>query len=392
MPKKPVEKGDATTRFEDHFEALKTGVSRIKNSMEEMTGTQPSMRDKSNGTSPTVGFKGTRHLDEGSLDRGQQETRFRHENRLKKLKMPTFDGDNPDGWILQAKRVLAFAMITTKKRRLKRLSFHFLATPCFAGAKKTSTRTFLANSTTKVGKLTSSEIQHIQQKGLCFRYDDKWSLRHCWKKRKLQVIIVLEDVEENGFDNETKDDGVDAIDLDTIEVHKSIEVSYQFVTGLSSNSTMKLKGQLGTKKVLILINSKATHNFISKSLVTKLHIPIVETKANEVTMGNGDSMKCEGICKNLNIHFQRVDIWDDFLPLPLGSADIILGLQWLTTLGMTKTNLTEQTMEFQLGEQSVTIRGNSSLNRSLASLKTMAKTLQAEKQVIVHKTMSFFSP
>ncbi|KAF4346515.1 hypothetical protein G4B88_001093 [Cannabis sativa] len=242
-----------------------------------------------------------------------------------------------------------------------------------AGAKKTSTRTSLANSTTKVGKLTSSEIQHIQQKGLCFRYDDKWSLGHCWKKRKLQVIIVLEDVEENGFDNETKDDGVDAIELDTIEVHKSIEVSYQFVTGLSSNSTMKLKGQLGTKKVVILINSKATHNFISKSLVTKLHIPIVETKANEVTMGNGDSMKCEGICENLNIHFQRVDIWDDFLPLPLGSADIILGLQWLTTLGMTKTNLTEQTMEFQLGEQSVTIRGNSSLDRSLAIFTTIGE-------------------
>ncbi|KAF4351334.1 hypothetical protein F8388_011529 [Cannabis sativa] len=57
-------------------------------------------------------------------------------------------------------------------------------------------------------------------------------------------------------------------------------------------------------KVVILIDSEATHNFISKSLVTNLHITIVETKAYEVTMGNGDSKKCEGICENLNIYFQ----------------------------------------------------------------------------------------
>ena len=57
---------------------------------------------------------------------------------------------------------------------------------------------------------------------------------------------------------------------------------------------------------------------------------------------------------------------------------MILGVQWLETLGMTHTNWKTQVMKFNLGKETVTLRGDSSLGRTLVSLKSMIKTLRQE--------------
>ena len=73
-------------------------------------------------------------------------------------------------------------------------------------------------------------------------------------------------------------------------------------------------------------------------------------------MGTRDSIRGEGICKGITLYLQGIDIVEDFLPLGLGSSDIILGIQWLATLGMTHTNWKLQVMKFQLGNETVTLR------------------------------------
>lgn len=61
---------------------------------------------------------------------------------------------------------------------------------------------------------------------------------------------------------------------------------------------------------------------------------------------NGGS--CHGGSSDV-IHLKGLDITEDFLPLRLGRSDVILGMQWLDTLGLMKTNWKEQTMEFEVG-------------------------------------------
>ncbi|XP_062077785.1 uncharacterized protein LOC133782484 [Humulus lupulus] len=58
----------------------------------------------STGASPPDVFRGSRNSGGSFFDRGQQEIQCRHENRLKRLKVPSFNGENPDGWIMQAER------------------------------------------------------------------------------------------------------------------------------------------------------------------------------------------------------------------------------------------------------------------------------------------------
>lgn len=69
---------------------------------------------------------------------------------------------------------------------------------------------------------------------------------------------------------------------------------------------------------------------------------------------------------------------EGFLPLGLGGLDVILGIQWLETLGMTHTNWKSQVMKFQLGNEMVTLREDSTLGKTLVPLKAMKHTLRHE--------------
>ena len=64
----------------------------------------------------------------------------------------------------------------------------------------------------------------------------------------------------------------------------------------------------------------------------------------------------------------------DFLSLDLGNSDLILGVQWLETLGPVMTNWKTQTMRFEWQGQKVMLVGDPSLKRSKISL--MLKVLR----------------
>ena len=339
----------------------------------------PESRRTTMGTSSTSHFRFQQGAARGNWENDRNDTRYRHENRLKKLKMPTFDGENPDGWILQAERfftchgyedeekieaaficfsgdALLWYQYESNKRtihsweEMKRLLLrHFrdshegslydqfltirqegtvseykkqfikLLAPLravdpevqlstfmkgllpslkaelrihrprnvdeameivqdieeknkaarqryssssrpyipdnSARAERPLSRTLIANSTIEIRKLTDSEIQVKRQKGLCFRCDDKWLSRHRCKRKELQVIMIPEDIEDEGSTPDSKTEEEGTVGLESTEVQKKIEVSFQSVAGLSTNSTMKLKGHLGAQEVVILIDS-----------------------------------------------------------------------------------------------------------------------------------------
>lgn len=52
-----------------------------------------------------------------------------------------------------------------------------------------------------------------------------------------------------------------------------------------------------------------------------------------IVMGNGVAITDKGICKKLSIQLPELIIQEDFLPLDPGSVDLILGMQWLRTMG-----------------------------------------------------------
>lgn len=76
--------------------------------------------------------------------------------------------------------------------------------------------------------------------------------------------------------------------------------------------------------------------------------------------------------------FPELRVIEYFLPFELGGSDVILGIKWLQTLGDMTVNWLELRMQFWLDHRLVTLRGDPSLSKSMASCKTLQKLLQQE--------------
>ena len=138
---------------------------------------------------------------------------------------------------------------------------------------------------------------------------------------------------------------------------------------------MKLRGEIGSQQVMVLVDSGATHNFISLELVRKLTLPVEETGAYGVLFGYG-SVQGVGIYKQVLVRLQEIEIMEDFLPFDLTNSGIILGIQWLETLGNMQVNWKLQRMRFRLQGQMITIQGDPSVCRSKVSLKDLARAIK----------------
>lgn len=71
------------------------------------------------------------------------------------------------------------------------------------------------------------------------------------------------------------------------------------------------------------------------------------------------------------------------LPLKMGNADIILGVQWLETLSEVKTNWKEQRMRFEHNGVTVTLQGDPTLCNGPVSLKSLWKAIKDYGEGIV---------
>lgn len=116
------------------------------------------------------------------------------------------------------------------------------------------------------------------------------------------------------------------------EIGEMVETSLNSVVGLTTPRKMKVRGRVCGQEVVVLVDCGATHSFISTKLVEKLELAVV-TEGYRVVMGAGISVQRKGICKGVVLSFPELEIMEDFLPLDLGSSDVILVMPWLGTLG-----------------------------------------------------------
>ncbi|KFK23310.1 hypothetical protein AALP_AAs43195U000200 [Arabis alpina] len=168
-------------------------------------------------------------------------------------------------------------------------------------------------------RLTPTEMAQRKAAGLCFRCDEKWHIRHVCPKRELMVMIVQPDGSDVLWEYEN-DEFSDATDLPITEL---AELSLNSLVGISSPSTMKMTGTVGAEEVVVMIDSGASHNFISQGLVKLLDLKPNRTGNYGVLTGAGVTVKGDGICRGLDLMIQGLRVRADFLPLSLGSADAV---------------------------------------------------------------------
>ncbi|KAL1212172.1 hypothetical protein V5N11_028793 [Cardamine amara subsp. amara] len=139
----------------------------------------------------------------------------------------------------------------------------------------------VANRNPTYRKLSESEIREKKAKGLCFQCDGRYHAGHQCRYKELHILIVREDGTE--YEHEEEDDGEK--EGEPTEEPEFAELPLNTAMGLSSPKTIKLRGSIQDINLVIMIDSGATHKFITHQLVEKLGLSPDKTKRYRVIMG-----------------------------------------------------------------------------------------------------------
>jgi hypothetical protein len=130
----------------------------------------------------------------------------------------------------------------------------------------------------QIRKLTAKELQDRRERGLCFNCDEKFIPGHrCAKLFWLELR----------------------------------------------------KGSLGCCKLVLLIDSGSTHNFISSAVARKVGITLTAAGKMEVLVANSEILASGGICRGVMICLGGFPFMVDFYVLEIEGCEAVLGVVWL---------------------------------------------------------------
>jgi hypothetical protein len=102
------------------------------------------------------------------------------------------------------------------------------------------------------------------------------------------------------------------------------------------------------KKVIVLIDSGSTHNFIHYKLSKALNYFVYLAPEFQVMIADGGTINCSGKCNKINLTMGEYVMNIPMISIPMGGANVVLGIQWLQSLGTMAFNFQELFMKFSL--------------------------------------------
>lgn len=200
------------------------------------------------------------------------------------------------------------------------------------------------SSRTQTPTISPSELARRRDLGLCYLCNEKWSRGHKCKEKKLYMLVA--DEGDEGEDTEEAPLTSENVELSPGNTQGLFEISLQALSGSMHYSTMKLRGSIKNKPVMILVDSGSTHSFIDSHFSERIGLQLSDSKPFEVMVTNGERLTSKGLCADVSIDCQGTKIITNLLQLPIIGCHIVLGANWLSTLGDITWNFQTLTMKY----------------------------------------------
>ncbi|KAH7545445.1 hypothetical protein FEM48_Zijuj01G0094700 [Ziziphus jujuba var. spinosa] len=194
-------------------------------------------------------------------------------------------------------------------------------------------------------RVSAQEARERREKGLCYYCDEKFAPGH--RCMKPQLFMIEDSLETEEEENVPQEDDQDVIP----------EIYFHAISGTDHPQTLRVTGRIKSRDLMVLIDGGSLHNFIDQSVVQKLGIPIDHTKKFSVIVANKECIECVGVCRSLQVRIQGYTLFADYYVLPVATCPLVLGVQWLETLGPVKVDYKHLTMSFKQGEKEYTFQG-----------------------------------
>ena len=123
-------------------------------------------------------------------------------------------------------------------------------------------------------------------------------------------------------------------------------ISCNALVGITTPQTLKIEGHIKKKKVIMLIDSGSTHNFIHCKVAKELNCFLYPAPECQVMVENGRTINCSRKCHNIKLTMGEYVLNSPMLSIPMGGADVVLGVQWLQSLGTIAFNFQELFLNF----------------------------------------------
>jgi hypothetical protein len=114
----------------------------------------------------------------------------------------------------------------------------------------------------------------------------------------------------------------DDIEVDTAA--NELGISLYALTGIIIASTMTL---------VALVDTGCTHSFIKESLLPQLSLEVMPQEGLTVKVANSERVTSIGVSRAAEMNIDSEHFNTKFYVLPLDGFNVILGIQWLSTMG-----------------------------------------------------------
>jgi hypothetical protein len=158
---------------------------------------------------------------------------------------------------------------------------------------------------------------------------------------------------------------------------------------ISTPQTLKIEGYIKNKKVTFLIDSCSTHNFFHYKLAKALNC-FVTGPEFQVMIADGGTINCSGKCNKINLTMGEYVMNSLMIVIPMGGADVVLGIQWLQSLGTIAFNFQELFMKFSLEGKEIELRGITGKLGKVISSNGMTKLLKKGHQGVIAQLCSLY--
>jgi hypothetical protein len=148
-------------------------------------------------------------------------------------------------------------------------------------------------------------------------------------------MAIFEDILEEDVETPLVSESPKITNITSLSDAPEVEpvISLNALTSFSAPQTLKLISYINHRKVIILVDSGSTHNFIQRHITQETHCYIHAVNNFQIMIANGGSMKCGGCCENVRLQINDDHLKSHMFTIDMGGCDIVLGADWLRSLG-----------------------------------------------------------
>lgn len=239
-------------------------------------------------------------------------------------------------------------------------------------------------------QLSQRELADKRAKNQCFYCDQKYVPGHKCEGQMFTLEVVGMGDEEDETLEEEENTGMEEFVMPEEIQQYTPYISLNALSGIPTHNTMRVKGHVLKQLLHILMDSGSTHNFLDIHTTKKLGCRMKSTCPLTVSVAGGTKMISQYMVKNFQWKIQGVLFTSDVMLLPLGGCELVLGVQWLSTLDTIKWNFKELTMKFLFNGKKVILRGTNQSELTWMSGKQLSKHMTQDGSSL--STMCYVAP